>query len=373
MGCIVTFTVFRNTNYGALLQAYALQKTLIQIQERPVYLIDYIRDENTNLMHNGVLFYGRHRKKTINCRSLKKACKSVLNYYGTVVRTKQFQKFVREYLAVYPVEFYSDDSIYIDNLEYILLGSDQIWNPDITHGFQKQYFGVTNSKPRKVIAYAPSIGKLTFSESEKNQLNELLQNVDVLSCREQQSCEILEKLSGRNVTCVLDPTLLLERDAWERIIDYSCDLPPKYILVYSLRNDQNLTQAAVEKAQKAGCVVIFLGNGHGKRPKGAIYCKAFGPQQFLAAISGAEYVYTDSFHGTVFSIIFHKKFVTKANGEKGQRMEDLCNKLMLGDRVYRDNNKQPEIDSEINYQEIDKKLLQYRDESVKYIRKSLEI
>lgn len=371
MSNIAVFTVFRNTNYGAVLQAYALTHTLKKITGKDVYLIDYIRDQNTNLMHNGIVFYGKHGKKTVNQKSLKKLIKSLLNFEGTVRRTSNFKKFIKTELNVFPQKFYDGDSIKLDGFEYYFLGSDQIWNPTLLCGFHDAYFGITENKVKRVIAYAPSLGKITFSDDEEKELTKKLQNVDILSCREENGCEFLKNVTKKNVECVLDPTLLIKAEEWELLSDKMCKLPSKYVLVYTFKFDKDMIQKAIEKAKSIGGKVILLGNGAGKVEKDFLYMRAFGPKQFISTISKAEYVYTDSFHGTAFSILFNKQFVVMAHEEKGQRMENLCKLLDLESRVYRSVDVIPEIDDKIDYKKVNEKLASLRKHSLTFIKNSI--
>lgn len=368
---IAVFTVFRNTNYGAVLQSYASTTFLKHLTGKDVFLIDYIRDQNTNLMHNGLIYYGKHDKKSINRNSIKKFIKSLMNHEGTFIRTKVFLEFIDSVLPVYPQKFYTDDKIKLDGFGYYFLGSDQIWNPDIMKGFHDAYFGITESKPKKIIAYAPSLGKISFSKDERTVLLEKLRNIDALSCREADSCKYLEKLTGREVKCVLDPTLLLKKEEWLLISDENIGLPDNFILVYSLRFDKQLMRCAQEKAQEIGAKVILLGNGEGKPKRGILYKRAFGPAQFITAISKASYIYTDSFHGTVFSILFGKQFIVRANGEKGQRMESLCGLLGLKERTFREIRDMPNIDAKIDYEMVYNRLDELKDQSIKYIIESI--
>ena len=371
MGKIAVFTVFRNTNYGAVLQSYASTTFLKRLTGEDVYLIDYIRNQNTNLMHHGIVYYGRHGEKSINKTSLKKFSKSMMNYGGTFARARVFSEFINGILPVYPQEFFDGDKIVLEGFDYYFLGSDQIWNPDIMKGFHDAYFGITESHPKKIIAYAPSLGKLSFSEDEREVLAEKLTNVDALSCREVDSCRYLEELTGKDVKCVIDPTLLLNREDWLHISDRNAELPENYILVYSLRFDRQLMSIALEKAKETGAKVILLGTGEGVPDKGILYKRAFGPAQFITSISKASYVFTDSFHGTAFSILFGKQFVVRANGEKGQRMESICGLLGLRQRTFREFQELPDIDEKIDYDAVYDRLAELRKESVRYIQESI--
>lgn len=371
MGKIAVFTLFRNTNYGAVLQAYASTTFLKRFTGKEVYLIDYISDQNTNLMHNGLIYYGRYDKTSINKNSIKKFIKSIANYEGTVKRTKVFSRFIDNILPIYPQKFFTNDKILLEDFDYYILGSDQIWNPDITKGFHDAYFGITKTKPKKIIAYAPSLGKITFSENDKAILQEKLDHIDAISCRETGSCRYLEDLTGKKVRCVVDPTLLLNREDWLHVSDQNTELPSKYILVYSLRLDRQLIKIAQNKAEETNSKVIFLGTGAGKTDKGIVYKRAFDPAQFITAINKASYVFTDSFHGTVFSILFGKQFVVRANGEKGQRMESLCGLLGLKQRVFREIQDLPNIDEKINFDKVYARLAELRALSTQYLQESI--
>lgn len=376
MSHIAVFTVFRNTNYGAVLQAYALTHKLQSLTGRDVFLVDYIRDQNTNLMHNGVIYHGKHGKKSINVQSIKKFYLNILNYSGTVARTRRFLAFISQHLWIYEKPFYSDDPIVLEGFDTAFLGSDQIWNPALMKGFHKPYFGIVDSPLRRVIAYAPSLGKKTFSDEEKNELYQKLKNVDVLSCREEDSCEFLRELTGREVACVLDPTFLLDRIEWEALLDRQCRLPQKYVLVYTLRSDQDLIRLAQEKAKKLCAQVVVLGSGRKIRHsviKDALHEKAFGPQQFIAAVANASCVFTDSFHGTAFSIIFGKDFIVRAREEKGQRMEHLCKILHLGKRVFRSFEDVVDVEQPIDYERVYDTLKKLKAESITYIQNALGI
>lgn len=371
MGNIAVFTVFRNTNYGAVLQSYASTFFLKQLTGKNVYLIDYVRDQNTNLMHNGIIYYGKHGKKSINKYSVKKFVKSIMNYEGTVCRTRVFSNFIDNVLPVYPQKFFTDDKIVLDGFNYYFLGSDQIWNPDIMKGFHDAYFGITETKPKKIIAYAPSLGKTSFSQDEQTILVEKLKKIDALSCREIDSCKFLEVITGKEVECVVDPTLLLSRENWLQVCDEKVVLPDKYILVYSLRLDRQLINIAKKKSEEIGAKVIFLGTGEGNPGDDIVYKRAFGPAQFITAINKASYIYTDSFHGTVFSILFGKQFVVRANGEKGQRMESLCGLLELKHRTFRDIQDLPNIDQKIDYEKVYNRLVELKKKSVQFIQEGM--
>jgi hypothetical protein len=371
MGKIAVFTVFRNTNYGAVLQAYALTRVLRLLSGEEVFLIDYIRDQNTNLMYNGIVFHGKHGRKTVNLQSLKKAFKSLLNYSGTVERTNVFNRFIGECLPVLPHSFFAGDAIRLDGFDCGFVGSDQIWNPELLRGFHDAYFGITTPKLGRVVAYAPSLGKTEFSEGEMRELARKLENVDTLSCREEKGCRFLEQLTGRHVEQVLDPTMLLTADEWKEVADGGCRFPDQYVLVYSLKSDKWLLEQAMKHARVQGKKVLLLAKGDGHPPKGVRYERAYGPAQFISAVSHADCVFTDSFHGTAFSILFGKKFIVRTHGKNGERMKNICGMLGFGERVFRNAEDIPDIEGDIDYATAHGRLEGLRTRSLEYIVRNL--
>lgn len=376
MGKIAVFTVFRNTNYGAVLQAYALTRVLGKLTGRETFLIDFIPDNVTNLMHNGILYHGRHGRKSINAKSLKKAVLNLVNFTGTVARTRVFLDFISRHLPVHPHPFFSGDPIHLEGFDCAFVGSDQIWNPGVVKKFHDAYFGITAPKLERVVAYAPSFGKSSFSEAEMGELARKLENVDVLSCREEQGCRLVERLTGRHVEQIADPTFLLSRDEWQALADGNCRLPGRYVLVYSLKFDKWLMEQALAKARAEGAEVVLLGAGDGIPhcipPRGVRYEKAFGPRQFIAAFSRADFVFTDSFHGSVFSVLFGKRFVVRALGENGQRMDNLGAVLGIGDRVFREKDRLPDVGIPIDYGSVYRKVEALRLKAEQFITASVQ-
>ena len=189
-----------------------------------------------------------------------------------------------------------------------ICGSDQIWSPILN---DKNYFlPFVKDNTIKRIAYAPSLGI-----SEDNQLplqySELVSRFDSISARETNGCEILSRLTGRKVELVLDPTLLLTSNDWNILTKPATSLPKSnYILCYFLGNHNVPTQFICNLSKLTGCeVYIIQAYNH--------VCKVeykwnelynIGPCEFIHLVSNAAYICTDSFHGTIFSINFHKRF-----------------------------------------------------------------
>lgn len=363
---VAIITVFRNTNYGAVLQAYALSTFISEKINSEVLLVDYIKNNTTNLMHNGIIYYGIHNKKTINLKSIKKCIKTLINYKGTLKRTKNFSDFINKYLKITKTKYYETDYIDLSGYQLILLGSDQIWNPDIMGGFHDAYFGRVNAPDARIVAYAPSLGKKSFTDDEIDELKEKLSLINNISVREEQSVEFLKKITKREVNCVLDPVFLISEKKWQNLELKPNILFSKYILIYSLSMDIELINEAKKLSEEINGELIMIGNGGGPSFKGITYYRDAGPREFLYLINHAEYIFTDSFHGTAFSIIFRKQFLGKAKGEKGQRLENIVNKINIKNRVFH-SIKGKDIKCLIDYDGVNNILNDLKNHSISYL------
>lgn len=361
------FTLFNNHNYGAVLQAYALRTVTEELTQQPTVLVNYIRDPNTNLMHIGPIYHGVHGRLSVNSASLKKLKSHFTNFQGSVVRILRCRSFIRRHLAV-TKPFYTGDPICLPGTDYYFLGSDQIWNLRLMKGFHDAYFGITADKPKKVIAYAPSMGNhLRLTDEEAAEMKRRLQNVDVLSSRESDAAALLSELTGRDVACVIDPTLLLTAEQWDAVASRTVRLPAHYVLVYSLDCNEELLNAARRKAEELGCSVLLLSSPT-RIVKGVDQRRGYGPAEFLAAVRSADHIFTNSFHGTVFSINYHRPFTVKADGDHGIRMRSICSQLHLESRYLETG----DFSSELDFSEADRRLQTLRDAAMRYLQDALQ-
>ena len=137
-------------------------------------------------------------------------------------------------------------------IDYLIVGSDQIWNSDITLGLRKEFFGVFSPKIScKVIAYAASIGNDVLPESYREEIKKLLENVDIISMRERSSIPYISSLTSKQITDVMDPIFLLSVDQWKLIESIPCQYP--YILVYVTESNQELNNFIQELSKEKIC------------------------------------------------------------------------------------------------------------------------
>lgn len=162
----------------------------------------------------------------------------------------------------------------------------------------------------------------------------------------------------------MDPTLLLKKDDYEEILESIQETD--YIFVYMLENNDELLAYVKKMSIHTGLKVIYISKKQYKNISNAKNVYGASPKSFLTYIKNADFIITNSFHATVFSIIFEKKFVTFKTKKSFARMVDLLEKLELTDRLYND---EFEINNHINYSIVEKNLNELRSESIKYLEK----
>ncbi len=250
--------------------------------------------------------------------------------------------------------------------DFFIAGSDQVWNPYYDFAGGKCDF-LAFAQDEQKVSYAASFGVNEIPLDRKKEYTEYLQKFRAISVRERKGAEIVNELTGRTADVVLDPTLLLSSDEWKRYERKSkCCPKAKYIFVYALgeKNERFLNKLQCLKETYVVFDVRWVQKDGRELP--------VGPAEFLYLIRNAEMVLTDSFHATVFSLLFHKKFITynRSGLNMGSRIQSLSsvvgiNKCMneFGDLV---------CEGDVDYKKVDKRLEQERIKSIEFLRKALE-
>lgn len=210
---------------------------------------------------------------------------------------------------------------------HLITGSDQVWHPVINEG-DETYFLANAAPGVKRISYAPSFGVDAFAPALERKMAGWLSQFDALSVREPQGAAIVKRLCGREATLVCDPTLLLPRTAYERIErPPRFGLPKRYIAVYTVCGHPWAEDAALRLGEQMNLPVVHLLGGQLARwylPSKAKRITALGPSEWLWFIHHADSVVTNSFHGTVFSLVYHRPFAVALNGKASDaRMQAL--------------------------------------------------
>jgi hypothetical protein len=280
-----------------------------------------------------------------------------------IKQAKVFEDFKKKYLEVEKLPYYSLDALKNDlgHHDIIIFGSDQIWNLDITGDTAEYYGGLCNRKKCNVV-YAGSFGhdKLTPKEQE---CLKFFANFDRVSVREDYAKEILEE-KGIDAAHVCDPVFLLAREKWSQIARKPSGVKEdKYIVYYTLKDDVELSALAREMAHNQTLKLISIHPNANKMNVGK-QLFGIGPQEFLWLIENAEYVCTNSFHASAFSLIFGKKLIhTQLEKGKG-RVQSLLDTVSA--RKMADEKGVVCFDlSSLN----DSRLIEYIDKSKKFLEK----
>ena len=218
------------------------------------------------------------------------------------------------------------------NEEYdmFIVGSDQTWNCGRLN-FDGTFFldFVTDSK--KKYSYAPSLSLNTIPEKYKDKYYNCLHDYEFLSCREQIGAKVIEELVHKNVQPVLDPVFLIPRSEWFSIADKTMKLPVSYVFVYIIGEDISLLELSKLYAKVYHKEIFVIYEDWTKND-------GIGPLQWLNLIACADIIFTNSFHGTAFSIIFQKQFFTTISNNNriqtvSSRITELLNLFLLQERL----------------------------------------
>lgn len=366
-------------NYGSLLQTYAMQHALDKLgidNEIILFKSDpikqFYRVFNLPFLAMKLKLY----KRKLTC----KLCYPQINE-GTNVRDKAFMDFKRDYCRFTP-KTTSREELNRMGQDYsaVVLGSDQVWNPaNLEMDFYTLNFV---PKDKLKIAYAPSFGVSQIPEKQKEATTAYLNRVQYISVREIAGTEIVKKLTGRDVPVVCDPTALLTCDDWNQIRSNKKYVNGKYIFCYFLGANSAHRTFAEEVKKKTGYKIVALQHldefVKGDLKFGDVTPYDVGPQDFVNLLSNAEIVLTDSFHGTMFSIYYHKKFFTFsrfADDKKestNSRIVSILGLMGLTERKLSANeNVNDCLNKSIDWETVQKKLDDFRKVSHNWLVESL--
>ena len=370
---IITFNSAHN--YGAVLQAWATQTYLekqghqAEIINLRLNVIDNVYKMAVNKKYSG----NRYINAALNRARVMKRCVFQKEKYK---RYRVFEKFINQKLHVTKVYKSSDELREDNSLDYdvLIAGSDQIWNSSLTRVLTRAYF-LDFGKPEAIrISYAASIGRKELPSYEKEWVRHFLQDIDYISVREVNARKAIAPLTEKPVDIVADPTFLLEREDFDKLKQ---PFPVKrpYIYVHNVhlaKQDLRLFEMAEELSKRTGLPIVSnrtdeaYSNVAGRFSSGKI-------EQFLGVISEAEYVVTNSFHATVFALIYQRKFITIPHITNPDRMQNLLKELGIDDHLMVSKGELPKDLSnlEIDYQKVEAKKQEMGKSSIAFLEKAI--
>ena len=378
---------FKTTNYGAQLQAYATQQVINSFGLKSI-IIDY-RKPFGSFRHiswgKGVLrFYLESRQQA---RLKKRYRADVTNdafVQNNKQRKKQSQAFIEKRLeGVQMFHSFGQLSATVRHMSALLIGSDQKWGPGACYS-KISSLEVAPDDVRK-ISYATSLGVSSYPKYCYQHSKKMWSRIDYLSVREKQGAEIIKDVCGEGikVEVVVDPTYLLTKEKWEELIPTQSFEKQKYVLCYFLGNDDGSKKCAKNFASAHGLTLVSIMSNESYSPYdnefADILVKGASPEDFVNWIRGAEYIFTDSFHGMAFSVINEKQFYIfyrrrlDAKQSRNSRIDNLLSMFNITDRLIESNdiNWTESKGSDINYTEVNHRLSEERERSMRFLKEAL--
>lgn len=357
-------TTYFAANFGAMLQPYALKRVL----ELQGYDVEFIRYKQQAV-------YESHKAFSIQrifAKGIAAAIGNLLALPFAMVQDKRMQAFKRMYLQT-PDDFV--DTIPQDK-DYYLFGSDQIWNPINTNGFDDIYFGAFPTKEdAKKIAYAASGECIEETEENAKYLTDKLQNFDAIGVREESLKHKLQRLTHRqDMQVVVDPTLLADKTILDELPEKNVMKSEKYVFFYQLRQSVAFLPKIHAFARQKGCKLLVISSTPKKdcltyamKYRDVTYLPAAGMEEFLGAIRHADYVFTPSFHGNVFAIVYNRPLFSLVLKDKlNNRAHDLLVTLGMENRLVTLDGDWDNI-MPTSYKEVNEKVEKIRQDSLKFL------
>lgn len=348
-------TIHSDLNYGAALQAYALNEYL-RIKGYKSELINYIKIPNHPRQYSfpmNIAYWLMNRPRFMRYRKFLANTVSKETY-------RTLDELMKGFHADYDV---------------VISGSDQVWNPTCGGFIDKlnpaYYLAFADKNKYKKVAYASSVGSYVFNDEEKKSVKKWLDEYSHLSTRETAGAKQLENLLQKNVKVVLDPTLLLNAEQWRKT-EHNINIKDKYVLVYYIDEIDEVVTYARKVADKHGWKVAMMSNTRKPHPGVDINIPFCGPAEFLYLFDHAEYICTNSFHGTAFAVNFNKNFISVIKRNSPQRAQTLLMNVGLTERLLTDVNDVDNLAEQINFSGVNDKLEELRKDSTGYLLNAIE-
>lgn len=346
---VAIITLIGYKNYGNRLQNYALQETIKKFNNCEVFTIS---NSSTNQKNTIMLMLKNLIYKAVNIHKT----------YFLTKKTNNFKGFINDQIK--QVDF---EDVNLEKVDFFIAGSDQIWNPFFNDSTDFMFLSFS-SKQRCNIAYAPSFGVEELPKEITSKYKKLLSNIGFLSVREEAGKDIIYNILKKNVPVLVDPTLLLTKQEWLKISKPHKYRPrEKYLLTYFLGNEKENNIEFIEKyATTEKLKIIHLGDIKDKKRY------TIGPGEFLDYFNNADCIFTDSFHGSVFAILFEKPFVVFKRGNMNSRIDTLLDKFQLKERHWDYVNEHQNY-SDIDFSHVPNILREEREKSFNFLRHAFGI
>ena len=351
-------------SYGCSLQMYALYRAVEDIGAE-TELINYRNEFMRSYRHTTI---GR---KNILAGKLRLAGSCILHWQ----QTKGFHRFERRMHHFPQRDFYEKSRLpdVARRYDRVICGSDQVWNPLITHEDLSFFLDFCGSQTKR-ISYAPSFGISEFSEEFSRKIGPELRKFDALSVREATGARYVEELVGHPVETVLDPTFLLSREEWTALEMPHPMAKGEYVCCFPLGNPSELIRIGKELAEKLGIDLVVAGGNVltqlRNRDRRVHYTANLNPEQWLYLMSHAQCIVTNSYHGAAFAIHYRKDFYLQCKYDKlNSRLEHLMELCGIQDRIIRKGCHC--VDTPIDYEKVEQRLTPARAASLAFLKRAV--
>lgn len=373
-------------NYGSMLQAYATKKILDN---------NNIPNETINIDYNKDFKKGKKKYYTSQIFNFK----FIKNKFGMIkmkfqkklnkelgkniaIRTNKYKEFRREINLSRTSNNYEDLTNQAkEKYSDVIVGSDQLWLPV---NVVADYYTL-NWVPESInkISYSTSFGFSSIPTKYYEQYKKFLSRINHLSTREKSGVDIINKITGKEAELVCDPTILLKREEWDKECSNTPIYTEKYILCYYLGNNIEHRKFAERLKEKTGCKIVSLNHADEYVKYSDEFCDYapydIGPREWINLIKNAEYICTDSFHGTVFSIIFNKIFFdfrrhnSKSGVSTNSRIDSLLDVAGINkERILTGTeNVEDVLKYKIDYEKVNKNIESFREKSKLWLLNSI--
>ena len=374
---IAILTLPLHTNYGGILQCYALQTVLermghkVKVLDKPLYNRRYY-------IYWGLAILKRLIKKFILLRPVISILYAPYQIERNIVR-KYTNRYIKKYIHKYSRQTWN--SSLAKRFDVFVVGSDQVWRPEYAIDIYMYFLSFLGESKTKRISYAASFGLDNLGEYTESQIQKcasLLKKFDAVSVREDSAVKLCKEYFGIDAVQMLDPTLLLTADDYIKLFENGTTVPSDgHLLVYMLDKNKDKESLCDCLASEQNLIPFWLDSPDENNKDLPIESRTkMSVEQWLRSFYDTNLVLTDSFHGCVFSVIFHKPFVVVGNSGRGlTRVESLLDLLDLKERLVFSSS---DLDSRkdtllghIDYSAIDTKLRRHRESALAFLKCSI--
>ena len=373
---------YQHKNYGSQLQSYA---TTVELARRNIdfEIIRYKKKTTPLLLIKSLprllnpIFINDRIIETSQKKMMLKLHPQLAQ--DNAVRNAAFDKFSQSRFKKLSPVYYGYEQLKEQSKKYtaVMVGSDQLWSPSgITSNFYNLMFADDNTVK---ISYATSFGVSQINPKYHKIYNTFLNRLNFISVRENSGKKIVEELSSNKAEVVCDPVILLDAEQWLKEIPNKRLYDEPYIFAYFLGKSAEYRDAVTKFAKQKDLKIVT-------EPHMDSYNKAdenfgdytpfdIGPAEFVNLIRNAEYVFTDSFHGSVFSMLYQKQFLVfnrysdNSSSSKNSRIDSFCKNYGLSDRRY--NGNIADVENKINYEDVLGKVDEHRQKSKAFLDRAL--